>query len=139
VNKTLVIDLPQYILSNEGLINYLYAADGRKLGKRVYTERVNLVLDERYIGNLVIENDMPRRILHPDGSIEFDVNGYDSLPDFRYNLTDHLGNVRVVLTPSVQNDPVTLQTNDYYPFGMVFPNSPEQINIFTTAKNHNWK
>ena len=36
--------------------------------------------------------------------------------DYEYNLTDHLGNVRVVFN----DQGIVEQTNDYYPFGLIF-------------------
>jgi RHS repeat-associated protein len=39
--------------------------------------------------------------------------------EWQYNLTDHLGNVRVVLTGSNPNSATIIQENHYYPFGML--------------------
>jgi hypothetical protein len=58
-------------------------------------------------------------IITPEGRIIN--NGTDSVPVWKweYNLTDHLGNVRVVLTPSATAGYVTvLQEDNYFPFGM---------------------
>jgi len=73
--------------------------------------------------NLILENNQPRRILHPSGTVELD-NGLGSIPVYHYHLTDHLGNVRAVITPGSNNEAILVQANDYYPFGMVHSPAP---------------
>jgi RHS repeat-associated protein len=73
--------------------------------------------------NNKIENNQPRRILHPSGTVELD-NGLGSIPVYHYHLTDHLGNVRAVITPGSNNEAIVVQANDYYPFGMVHSTAP---------------
>jgi RHS repeat-associated protein len=73
--------------------------------------------------NLILENNQPRRILHPSGTVELD-NELGSIPVYHYHLTDHLGNVRAVIKPGSNNEAIVVQANDYYPFGMVHSTAP---------------
>ncbi|MDZ4204211.1 MAG: RHS repeat-associated core domain-containing protein [Bacteroidales bacterium] len=71
-------------------------------------------------GNLLLSTTAPSRILHADGVIN--ITGTSTT--FHYHLKDHLGNIRSVITPNQSNQPVVVQANDYYPFGMVYSTSP---------------
>ncbi len=51
----------------------------------------------------------------------FSSTGAGAYDNYRYELTDHLGNVRAVITKS-GNTPVAIAKTDYYPFGMPMPN-----------------
>lgn len=46
-------------------------------------------------------------------------NTHDS---YLYQLTDHLGNVRAVISKAPNGTPMVLARTDYYPFGMPMPN-----------------
>ncbi|MDZ4204209.1 MAG: RHS repeat-associated core domain-containing protein [Bacteroidales bacterium] len=70
--------------------------------------------------NLLLSATTPSRILHADGVIN--INGTTNT--FHYHLSDHLGNVRSVITPGASNQPVVVQANDYYPFGMAYSTAP---------------
>jgi RHS repeat-associated protein len=127
VSYSLEHDLPEGIISagltSSSMIENYYTPLAKKTGKRVYTDRINLVLDQRYLGNLILENNQPRRILHPSGTVELD-NRLGSIPVYHYHLTDHLGNVRAVIKPGSNNEAIVVQANDYYPFGMVHSTAP---------------
>jgi RHS repeat-associated protein len=90
-----------------------YTLGGAKLGKMLFDRYDNLTYHEQYYGDLVIKDGQPTRILHGDGTIS--ING--SSVEYHYHLKDHLGNVRLIITPDGNNQPVVLQANDYYPFG----------------------
>ena len=61
-----------------------------------------------------LENGLPSRILHAYGYV--DVSG---MAVFNYQLKDHLGNVRAVISSSYGPGAYTqTQASDYYPFGM---------------------
>ena len=104
------------IIHHQGSIVNHYTLGGAKLGKMLFDRYDNLTYHEQYYGDLVIKGGQPTRILHGDGTIN--LNG--SSVEYHYHLKDHLGNVRLVITPSANNKPQVLQANDYYPFGMVY-------------------
>jgi RHS repeat-associated protein len=52
-------------------------------------------------------------MMHPEGRYDYATDKY------HFNLTDHLGNVRVV----VNEDGIVEQREDYYPFGLTFNSS----------------
>ncbi len=74
-----------------------------------------------------------RRIIHPSGTVELD-NGLGSIPVYHYHLTDHLGNVRAVIKPGSNNEAILVQSNDYYPFGMVHSTAPATNLYFYNGK-----
>ncbi|NCC11575.1 MAG: RHS repeat-associated core domain-containing protein, partial [Bacteroidia bacterium] len=86
---------------------YTYSADGRKL-KVEMKYGANQTKTTDYVGNVIDENGSLKRILVDGGYIE---NG-----KYYYYIQDHLGNNRVV----AQADGSVLQSNHYYPFGMMF-------------------
>jgi RHS repeat-associated protein len=109
-------NLPNEIMHPHGIIQNHYTLSGQKLGKKLLDLRGILIYHEQYYGDLVIKDGQPRRILHGDGVI----NLSNGTPEFHYHLKDHLGNVRLVITPDENNEPEVLQVNDYYPFGMAY-------------------
>jgi RHS repeat-associated protein len=98
------------------MMNY-YTLQGRKLGKKVYNDQHTLTLNESYYDELMLSHRQPARISHADGYVSLDENGEAT---FYYYLTDHLGNVRSVITPDADGKPQVEQANDYFPFGMSF-------------------
>jgi len=109
-------NLPLSIMHPQGRIVNHYTLSGTKLGKMLFDRYGNLTYQEQYYGDLVIKDGQPTRILHGDGTIS--LNG--SSVEYHYHLKDHLGNVRLVIAPDGNNQPVVLQANDYYPFGMAY-------------------
>jgi hypothetical protein len=109
-------NLARRIIHHQGSIVNHYTLGGAKLGKMLFDRYDNLTYHEQYYGDLVIKDGQPTRILHGDGTIN--LNG--SSVEYHYHLKDHLGNVRLVIAPDGNNQPVVLQANDYYPFGMAY-------------------
>jgi RHS repeat-associated protein len=126
LNRTLTLEyalgtnLPERIIHPGGHIRNCYTPAGRKTGKKVFDASNNLLSQELYYGDLIIKDGRASRILHADGV----VNLSGGPPEFHYHLKDHLGNVRLVITPDASNNPVVLQANDYYPFGMSYSTVP---------------
>ena len=63
----------------------------------------------------MLENLKYQTINIPGGRI---VNCQLSIVNYEYNLTDHLGNVRVSFTKNENGDAEIIQEDHYYPFGM---------------------
>jgi len=76
-----------------------------------------ITLNESYFDELMLSHRQPSRISHADGYVSLDENGDAT---FYYYLTDHLGNVRSVITPDADGKPQVEQANDYFTFGMSF-------------------
>ena len=106
-----------------GKIYYTYSASGVKL-KTKHLKAKNLgytpvtgtegdsnfdvIGNTDYVGNMIYEDGLLKRILVDGGYIENST--------YHYYLTDHLGNNRM----TVNQNGVKTQWNHYYPFGMAF-------------------
>jgi RHS repeat-associated protein len=102
------------------IVNH-YTYQGRKLGKKVYNSQHTLTVDEEYYDELMLSFGVPSRISHGDGYVT--LNKIGQAEAFYFYLKDHLGNVRSVILPDANNNPVVTQANDYFPFGMSFESS----------------
>ncbi len=108
----------------EGRNEYTYSAGGVKLqiiqrwnpnyypspaiGSAINTAALSQTTTTDYVGNIIYENNLLKRILVDGGYIEGGV--------YYYYMNDHLGNNRVVANASG----TVVQKNHYYPFGMSF-------------------
>ena len=72
-------------------------------------------MPKNYSGNMIYENNVLKQILIDGGYIAFSGPAHY----YYYYLKDHLGNNRVVVSPSG----TPLQVNHYYPFGGLFGES----------------
>jgi RHS repeat-associated protein len=105
------------------LFNYFYNATGEKMLAQV-SDGVSPAVQTAYLGPFVHKTVLSTSsslnyIITPEGRLVN--NGTDAIPvwTWEYNLTDHLGNVRVVLGDStVAGYARVLQQTHYYPFGM---------------------
>jgi RHS repeat-associated protein len=122
------LNLPEIIrFENNRRIKYLYDANGVKLQKLYYDERGLLITTTDYSGEFVYTNESTDYILTSEGRMKRNESGTYFYPE--YFLTDHLGNVRVVVSGET-SQPVVKQVTDYYPFGMeieVTRNSDNQL------------
>lgn len=94
-----VLNLPAKIrVKDKGTIEFAYDAAGNKLMKIVKEtgkpDRVTL-----YLGGLIFENDTLQLVNHEEGRIR---PSGDSMFVYDFYITDHLGNVRMVLTQETQ-------------------------------------
>lgn len=92
-------------------VGYLYDANGTKL-RKYSTQGGN----RDYVGGIEY-NGTTIELIHTGVGVAFRNN--DGTYTYRYNLTDHLGNIRstVYRNPANSNAVEVLQKDDYYPFG----------------------
>ena len=116
---------------NGSRATYLYTADGTKLQVRYETSYAGLLSSGStggststaiaqthtidYVGNKIYEDGTLKKILVDGGYVEY--NG--GSPVYHAYLTDHQGNVRVVVSENV----TVKQVNHYYPYGSLFAES----------------
>ena len=90
-------------------------ATGRKLRTSYKASASATAVPTDYCGNMIYENGVLKQILVDGGYIAFSGPAHY----YYYYLKDHLGNNRVVVSPSG----TPLQVNHYYPFGGLFGES----------------
>ncbi|MCB0846256.1 MAG: hypothetical protein KDE26_23555, partial [Bacteroidetes bacterium] len=98
-------------------IEYFYDATGTKLRQRVSSGGASKT---DYVGGFHYEHDVLQFFAHEEGRV---VNDGTGILMYQYNLTDHLGNVRLTYEDTDSSGTITtatevVQANDPYPFGM---------------------
>jgi RHS repeat-associated protein len=115
------LDLPYNVWNETGppLLSFIYSSDGTKIRQIYYknTGQSNEIID--YIGPIVYKNGILDYIMTDEGRAVFS-NGNFSY--YEFYLKDHLGNIRTVIKRN-GTSPQVLQTNNYYPFGMLMGES----------------
>jgi len=98
--------------TNTVKVGYLYDALGTKLRK--YSTQGGT---RDYVNGMEYSGTAIELVHTPEGVV---LRKPDGTYSYRYNLTDHLGNVRSTIyrNPSNNNAVEILQKDDYYPFGM---------------------
>jgi RHS repeat-associated protein len=115
------LKLPQKInLTNGRWIEYEYDASGKKLKKTLSTGKI---ID--YEEDEIYEDGILSQTSHDEGRI---VNG-----EYEYNITDHLGNVRISFKDNLGIPQVT-QVNHVGAWG----ESLESLNVINTPKTNNF-
>ncbi|SUJ02301.1 Cell wall-associated polypeptide CWBP200 [Sphingobacterium spiritivorum] len=105
------LNLPQQVTGAGNTITYLYDAGGNKLRKTANTSG-----QRDYAGGIEYQNGVIELIHTAEGVAYRNANGTYT---YRYNLTDHLGNVRATIYRNPSTNAVeVLQRDDYYPFGL---------------------
>jgi RHS repeat-associated protein len=100
-----------------------------KLAKKVYGNTAGNTARYDYSGNFLYENSVLKCIFTSEGRIVAFNNNGTMRYNFEYNLKDHLGNTRVVLTAHSDGKPETNQITSYDPFGFV----TKQDNWYATS------
>lgn len=113
-------------------ISYLYRADGLKLQKNVYRRNhdLNVFVNQTtdYLTGFQYDNMNSKNGVyqlrffpHKEGYVNNQLYGYESSPVFTpqyvYNHTDHLGNVRLSYQKNGTSTQI-IEENNYYPFGL---------------------
>ncbi|MGM9776821.1 MAG: RHS repeat-associated core domain-containing protein [Prevotella sp.] len=123
--------IAQKVYDNGSRATYLYSADGTKFQVKYETSYTRLLASGPpsgsastaiadihtidYVGNKIYEDGVLSRILVEGGYVDY--NG--GTPIYHAYLTDHQGNVRVV----VDENAAVKQVNHYYPYGALFAES----------------
>ena len=126
------MNLPSRIeFENGSRATYLYSADGTKLQVKYETSYAGLLASGPpsgsastaiaqthtidYVGNKIYKDGVLSRILIEGGYVDYS----GETPIYHTYLTDHQGNVRVV----VDENAAVKQVNHYYPYGALFAES----------------
>ena len=118
------LNLPEYVATPDGTLHYTYDAGGMKLRK---INGIGKVYD--YVGGIHYEKETTESapqlefLQHSEGRARKSGSSFA----YEYNLTDHLGNVRV----TVNSSGTVIQRDDYYPFGLTF-------NSYLSGDNNNY-
>jgi len=110
------LNLPERVDFVDKSSKYVYSASGEKIQNILTGKKLT------YNGSFVYEGSSLKYILNAEG--RYVANG--SKGAYEYNITDHLGNVRMVLDESGNVD----QISNCYPFGMRFGTSGSSSNKY---------
>jgi len=114
------LNLPDRVTMDSGYVAYTYDAAGMKLKKEA-KNGANIKTTD-YVGGIQYADGTLDFLQHAEGRYLFTTSAYE------YNLTDHLGNVRV----TVDVTGAVVQRDDYYPFGLTF-------NSYTSGDENKYK
>ncbi|MEL6558330.1 MAG: DUF6443 domain-containing protein [Bacteroidota bacterium] len=112
------LNLPERVTFGDGrYVNHLYDAAGIKLQKEAGSSTGNpkitdYVTGKHYKDDGTGAGSMLEFFQHAEGRVVVDESSFN----YEYNITDHLGNVRV----TVNQGGAVIQKDDYYPFGLTF-------------------
>ncbi len=101
-------------------ILYTYDATGQKLKKTVSKGKSTTTTD--YMNGFQYINDELAFLTTAEGYVKHTKAGSESLFNYVYHYTDHLGNIRLAYTKDpVSGEPKIIEENNYYPFGLKHP------------------
>ncbi len=101
-------------------ILYTYDATGQKLKKTVNKGKSTTTTD--YMNGFQYINDELAFFATAEGYVKHTKAGGESLYNYVYHYTDHLGNIRLAYTKDpVSGEPKIIEENNYYPFGLKHP------------------
>ncbi|MCR9133502.1 MAG: RHS repeat-associated core domain-containing protein [bacterium] len=109
------MNLPEVITFSSGnKIVYTYDAAGTKLSQHTYPSGGGAGVSTQYSDGFVYEDNTLAYFPFSEGT----VRKVAATWRHEFNLTDHLGNVRLTFYYNDNNEGIILQADDYYPFGM---------------------
>lgn len=114
------LNLPRSVSINTEKINYIYSAAGEKLAMQAGNSSLTY-----YRGAVVYSGNSLSHILHSEGLIRKSGSGWV----YNYLLQDHVGSTRVLLEAN-GSGLTSVQTTDYYPFGLSFANNNLNLNKY---------
>ena len=116
------LNKPFSAIKGADTLEWVYSADGTKLKQKIVESSSTTYHD--YVGSFFYIDDVLAHFQHEEGRIL--VNG--STHQYEYNLTDHLGNIRLSFADVNDDGKIdvnatgvnaeVLQIDHYYPFGM---------------------
>ncbi len=113
------LNLPRLVeFDNDDHITYTYTATGSKLRKTVTSWKTTTGGTTDYSGQFLYQDNELMAIFTPNGRLVPVQYNDETFWKHEYNLTDHLGNVRVVFAAHNHGQPEVMQQTSYYPFGM---------------------
>jgi RHS repeat-associated protein len=103
-------------------VTYIYDGAGQKIAKEA-SDGINPAVHADYLvpfvhGYTVGGTSSLKYIISPEGRLKNTGTNAAPVWAWEYNLTDHLGNVRVVFRPGTSNTDEVMEYNNYFPFGM---------------------
>jgi RHS repeat-associated protein len=108
--------------ATNGSLRFTYDASGIKLRKEVFNTSNVSQLKQDYVGKIEYVNGVVEAIYTSEGRAVW--VPATSTWRYEYNVTDHLGNVRAVISDLNNNNVLDIASNeiinqnDYYPFGL---------------------
>ncbi len=119
---------PKDLTINSNFLKFTYDASGTKLRKQVLNSLSQQILKQDYVSGIEYRNDTIEAIYHSDGRSVWNGSAWR----YEYNVADHLGNVRAVISDldgdkildftGVATTNEIINVNSYYAFGMVMQN-----------------
>jgi RHS repeat-associated protein len=111
----------------EPVATFVYDEMGARIIKNIYNASNQLSQITYYVGGAVYTQNVTSGVTN----IEYPIDGggnrlgtyYRQSGEYVYEMRDHLGNVRAVVTTNGSSGTNVLMYNDYYPFGMVLRNA----------------
>ncbi|APD07415.1 hypothetical protein UJ101_01908 [Flavobacteriaceae bacterium UJ101] len=108
------LNLPEKVFFEDGgRIEYVYDANGTKLQKRIILANNQQLTTTDYLDGYQYVDGKLEFYPHAEGY----VNMKSGIPEYVYNYTDHLGNVRVSYVNEDGKAKIVEESN-YYPFGL---------------------
>lgn len=117
------------VAQGEKNIEYLYNAEGVKLGKKILNnspvgEAVNSLTE--YFGGFQYKDNLLQFFPTAEGYVSVAGSSYN----YVFNYTDHLGNIRLSYSKPSNGSLTIMDENHYYPFGMKHTNYGSQSNEY---------
>ncbi len=123
-----MLNLPRQVKFTDGsIIEWVYSSSGQKLRKLVYnadgtTQSIKDYVDGVEYSTADVTVDGVTTTVTTLDFIPFEegrMRPVENSPlKYEYDIKDHLGNVRMTMTPNTSNQPTVLQEDSYYPFGL---------------------
>ena len=128
-----LLNLVRKITLNANTLEYYYDAGGQK-HQMVYSNTTDVSKSEntRYVGSMEWLGNNLKRIGTGEGQYIYTATQTGLQGQYQYNLNDHLGNTRVVVTDSGK----VLQHTDYYAFGLQIPILPSTSDSLRLANKY---